>query len=174
MNIFHQQLFQSSAGTSTASGRRRRTWDHAFIAYWSVPSPPQDMGRLHVGCMVVAGGPIGQTCFGLGGGCSRCSLLPSRSLSLSLSRPGRTCVRVGPPATGSGPMRPAGLAVAGRRRRVRVASKWSSLPRRGRRGAWAGLRGRPEPAGPSITEGRVSGIKTINAMALHEATYRGL
>ena len=36
-------------------------------------------------------------------------------LPLSPSRPSRTCVRVGPPATGSGPTRPAGLAVAGRR-----------------------------------------------------------
>ena len=41
--------------------------------------------------------------------------LQSPPLPLSPSRPSRTCVRVGPPATGSGPTRPAGLAVAGRR-----------------------------------------------------------
>ena len=41
--------------------------------------------------------------------------LQSPPLPLSPSRPSRACVRVRPPATGSGPTRPAGLAVAGRR-----------------------------------------------------------
>ena len=37
------------------------------------------------------------------------------------------------------------------------------MPRRGRRGAGAGLRGRPEPAGPSITEGGWVGSKEIRS-----------
>ena len=61
--------------------------------------------------MVVSGRHVGQTRFGLGGARSRCSLLPSRFLRVV--RVSRTCVRVGPPATGSGKTRPAGLAVAG-------------------------------------------------------------
>ena len=121
---------QSSAGTRAASGRRRPARDHAFIAYRRVPSPPpgttpapiEDVFTSAVWGVVVSGGPVGHTRFGFSG---RWSLsLQSPPLPLSPSRPSRTCVRVGPPATGSGPTRPAGLAVAGRRpsypSRVRV------------------------------------------------------
>ena len=68
-----------------------------------------DRGRLHVGGIgvVVAGGPFGQTRFGLWGGCSRCSLLPSRALRVV--RVARALVSVHP--------RPIGPDAAGRPRR---------------------------------------------------------
>ena len=83
-----------------------------FAAAGHDPGP--DRGRLHVGCMGDGGEWWARwsDTFWLG----RWSLsLQSPPLPLSPSRRSRTCVRVGPPATGSGPTRPAGRAVAGRR-----------------------------------------------------------
>ena len=103
--------------------------------------------------------------FGLGDGRSRCSLLPSHSLRVV--RVARafylaTRDRVGPSTAGrpnrGGPQpvvsksHPSGKnGVTGHRR------SGGSLPRRGRRGAGADMRGRPEPAGLSITKGRMVG-----------------
>ena len=61
---------------------------------------------------MVAGGPVGRTRFGLGVVALTAASSP---LALSDSESSESCVRVGPPATGSGPTRPAGLAVACRR-----------------------------------------------------------
>ena len=63
--------------------------------------------------------------------------------------------RGGPPAVVSESHPSGESGDAGRRR------PGGSLPRRGRRGAGAGLRGRPEPAGPSITKGGWVGSKEM-------------
>ena len=63
---------------------------------------------------VVAGGPVGRTRSGLGGGRSRCSLLPSRSLRVvQVARAFVSATRERA-VTGSGLTRQAGSAVAGR------------------------------------------------------------
>ena len=98
-------------------------------------------------------GTVGQTRFGLGGGRSRCSLLPSRSLRVvrvarvfvsGHPRPGRA--QCGRPAS---PLRAAG-------RRIRVVSEW----REQRRGARpARRRGRSAlPARTGITN-RTQGLE---------------
>ena len=63
--------------------------------------------------------------------------------------------RWGPPSVVSQSLQ--GFRVGG------AAGRGKSLLRSGLSGAGAGLRGRPELAGPSITEGEVGGIKTIYA-----------
>ena len=84
----YESCLISSAGTRAASGRRRPAQDQALTANRRVPSPPpgttpvpmEDAFMSAAWGLVVAGGPVGRTRFGLGGGRSHCSLLPSRSL----------------------------------------------------------------------------------------------
>ena len=78
---------RSSAGTRAASGRRRqhigaslRCRRARLRTQSRTPSR-----RRHRGGGVVIGGPVGRTRFGLGGGRSRCSLLPRSALPLSPS-----------------------------------------------------------------------------------------
>ena len=83
----------ASAGTRAASGRRRPAQNQAFITYLRVPSPRPGT-NLNPGLIEDAftsaalkggvgdGGPVCRTRSGLGGGCSRRSLLPSRSFRL--------------------------------------------------------------------------------------------
>ena len=83
-----------------------------FAAAWHDPGP--DRGPLHVSGI----GDCGSwwTCWSDTFWLERWSISlqpPPSLLPLSPSRPSRTCFRVGPPATGSGPTRPAGHAVAG-------------------------------------------------------------
>ena len=101
MNCAEFEFFcRSSAGTLATPGRCRLAQDHSFIAYWCVPSQPQgttkapldDAFTLVPWVVVVAGGPVGRTRFGL-------LSLQSPPLPLTLSCQSRTCVRVGPPAT---------------------------------------------------------------------------
>ena len=86
----------ASAGTRAASGRRRPAQNQAFITYLRVPSPRPGT-NLNPGLIEDAftsaalkggvgdGGPVCRTRSGLGGGCSRRSLLPSRSSDSSES-----------------------------------------------------------------------------------------
>ena len=117
---------KSSAGRrASTSSRRLPAQDYAFIAYWGVPSPPPGTNQA----LVEEG--FWRDTFGLGGGRFRCSPEPPLP-PLFPSRPSRTHVHVGLPATGSGPTRPAGHAVAGRKpsyaSRIRVER--AGLPRR--------------------------------------------
>ena len=186
----HQACLISSAGTCATSGRRPSLYcipARPFAAAGHDPGP--HAGRLHISGM------------GVGGGWWACwpdtFLFGSWSLTLqpppfpfSPSRPSRTFVRVGPPATVLGPTRPAGHAVAGCRpsypSRIRVTRAATlrrrrpggPLPRRRpggplprRRGAGIRLRGRPEPTSPSITEERAGVIKTWVTVR-DESTYR--
>ena len=139
----------ASAGTRAASGCRRPARNHAFIAYWRVPSPPPgttpgpSRGRLHIGGMgvLVVCGPVGRTRFRLGGGRSRCSLL--RALYPSSSLP---VVRVARAFVSGHPSQ-------GRAQSGWAVSPWLAADRRipGRHGGGAGLRGR-SALGPSINE----------------------
>ena len=95
---------ESSAGTRAASVRRRPARDPAFIAYWRVPSPCttpapiEDAFTSAAWEVVVAGGPVGLTRFGLGGGRSCCSLLPTQSSEYHVRSCRATPDRVGPNA----------------------------------------------------------------------------
>ena len=91
-----------------------------FDAAWRDPGP--DRGRLRASLrngaimvVAVAGGPVG--CQWTRLVAAAVALAAASSVLLSQSRPSRKCVtsRFGPPATGSGPTRPAGYSVAGRR-----------------------------------------------------------
>ena len=122
-------------------------------AAWRDPGPYR--GRLRVTLrngaimvVAVAGGPVGWTRLVA----AAVALAAASSLLLSQSRPSRRCVRVGPPATGSGPTRPACYALAGRRpwypSRIRVESGGDRATSAGGLVAGAGLRGRPARASP--------------------------
>ena len=88
------QVWGTAGGTRAASGRRWPAQNHAFIAYLRVPSPRQGTNSNPAlvedaftsaalrGRRGVAGGSVGWTRSGYGGGCSRSSLLPSRSFLL--------------------------------------------------------------------------------------------
>ena len=73
--------------------------------------------------------------------------------------------RGGPPAVVSESHPIGESGDAGRRR------QGGSLHRRGRRSAGAGLRGRPKPAGPSITEGGWVGSKEIKSFGNGETYF---
>ena len=94
------------------------------------------------------------------------SFLPSSSLRVVRVAPTRTCVRVGPPATGSAPTRPAGLAVAGRRSsnpsRIRVERAVTRGPAgRGARCPAAAGSAQPARAGRSEPKGGWVGSKEM-------------
>ena len=164
---------QKLAGTRTASGRRRPARDHAFIAYRRVPSPPpgttpapnEDVFTSAVWGVVVSGGPVGQTRFGLGSGRSRCSLIPP--LQLSPSRSSRTDSHVrscratrdrvspnaaGRPCRGGPPVVESESHPSGESSDTGPRRPGGSLPRRGRR-CTAG------PSRPVRAEGQVGRIK---------------
>ena len=130
---------------------------YPFAAARYDPGRVEDAFKSAAWGMVLVGGPVGGTCFGMGGGRSRCG-------PLSPSRPSRTCVQVRVDPVG--PARPADLAVVGRkpsypsRIRATVEREWlrGAPPAEGlvappwparRRSTASGLRGKPEPAGPS-------------------------
>ena len=91
------QVWGTAGGTRAASGRRWPAQNHAFFAYLRVPSPRQGTNlnpalvedaftsaafKCIEGRGGVGGGSVGCTRSGYGGGCSRSSLLPSRSFLL--------------------------------------------------------------------------------------------
>ena len=128
----------------------------------------------------VAGVPVGLTRFGLGGGLAAASSPPALSelseshmCSCQATRDQVRSIGRGRPAT---PWRAAG-------RRIQIASEWrelrhwaqpagGSLPRRCRLGAGAGLRGRPLPAGLSITKGGWVGSKKIGTHGAVDSAYQ--
>ena len=153
------QTTTSSAGTCAASGRRRPAQDHVLFAYWRVPSPPPgttprpiEDGFTSASWVVVVGGgwSVGQRRFGLGGGRSCCSLLPSRSLRVV--RFARAFV--------SGHPRPC------RARRGRPASSWQAAGRRIRVASeWRERRHGAPPAGGLVAPGSRRGRSARPARA---------
>ena len=104
-----------------SSARCRPARDYAFIAYRRVPSPTPSTTLAPIEDAFTSGRPGGSWCqwpgpltgHVLAWEVPRSLSLQPPPLSLSPSRPSRTCVRVGTPATVSCPTRPARHAVSG-------------------------------------------------------------
>ena len=119
---------------------------YPFAAARYDPGRVEDAFKSAAWGMVLVGGPVGGTCFGMGGGRSRCG-------PLSPSRPSRTCVLCHGRATRD----PVGPSVAGRPRRGGPPAVVSELHSSGESGdegrrrprGSSDLRGQPEPASPS-------------------------